>query len=200
MIRTRKELKDCLKADSANYKNCIGIRGLPVSLISSPVSDQKYIWKYIKAMRYAEYYINKYNSYRTPFALYYLHKLRKYGRITGFQIHPGTIGPGLTIWHWGPIIIGGKSKLGSNCILRPPILLGHKTSDAPAPVVGDDVEINSGAKLIGAITIGDDVIIGANAVVTQDIPSHSIAVGIPAKVIKTRNSIDSEWVATNKNL
>lgn len=193
MIHTRKELKDCLKADSVNYKNCIGIRGVLMSLISSPVSDQKYIWKYIKTMRYAEYYINKYHSYKTPMALYYLHKLRKYGRITGFQIHPGTVGKGLTIWHWGPIIIGGKSKLGENCVLRPPILLGHKTPDAPAPVVGDDVEINSGVKLIGAISIGDDVIIGANAVVTHDIPSHSIVTGIPARVIKMRKSKDDNW-------
>lgn len=198
MIRTKKDLREYLEADSKNFKGCIGVQGFVSSLIRTPVSDQKYIWKYIKTMRYAEYYINKYHSYKTPMALYFLHKLRKYGRITGFQIHPGTVGKGLTIWHWGPIIIGGKSKLGENCVLRPPILLGHKTSDAPAPIVGDNVEINSGAKLIGAITIGDDVIIGANAVVTHDIPSHSIITGIPAKVIKTRKSINESWTSLQK--
>lgn len=193
MIRTRKELKDCLQADSINYKNCIGIKGFLISLICSPVSDQKYIWKYIKAMRYAEYYINKYHSYKTPMALYYLHKLRKFGRITGIQIHPNSVGKGLTIWHFGSIIINANARLGERCVLRPDILIGHKLSGTPAPVIGSDVEINSGAKLIGAITIGDDVIIGANAVVTHDIPAHSIVTGIPARVIKTRRSIDEEW-------
>ena len=193
MIRTRKELKECLKADSVNYKNCIGIRGVLMSLICSPVSDKKYIWKYIKTMRYAEYYINKYHSYKTPMALYYLHKLRKYGRITGFQIHPGTVGKGLTVWHFGTIIINANARIGERCVLRPNILIGHKLPGTPAPLIGNDVEINSGAKLIGAITIGDDVIIGANAVVTHDIPSHSIVTGIPARVIKTRKSKDDNW-------
>ena len=194
MIQSRKDLKEYLEADAKNYKGKFGIKGFLVSLICSPVSDQKYIWKYIKAMRYAESYINKYKSYKTPFALYYLHKMRKYGRITGFQIHPNTLGKGVTIWHWGPIIIGGKSKLGERCTLRPPILLGHKTPDAPAPIVGNDVEINSGVKLIGAITIGDDVIIGANAVVTKNIPSHSIVVGIPGRIVQMRESMDSKWM------
>ena len=193
MIKSRKDLKEYLEADAINYKVKFGFRGFLLSLISSPVSDQKYIWKYIKAMRYAEYYINKYHSYKTPFALYYLHKMRKYGRITGFQIHPGTIGKGVTIWHWGPIIIGGKSLLGEYCTLRPPILLGHKNTDQPAPIIGNNVEINSGVKIIGAISIGDDVIIGPNAVVNKDVPSHSVVVGIPARVIKSRNSINDTW-------
>lgn len=197
MIKSRDDLKEYLKADFKNYKRNAGVKGFLLHLTDSPISDQKYIWKYIKSMRYAEYYINKFHSYRTPFALYYLHKMRKYGRITGFQIHVNTLGKGVTIWHYGPIIINSKSRIGENCVMRPPILLGHKTPDKPAPVVGDNVEINSGAKLIGDITIGDDVIIGVNAVVTKDIPSHSIVTGIPGKVVKTRQSIDNDWVAVN---
>lgn len=55
------------------------------------------------------------------------------------------------------------------------------------------MEIKAGAKVIGDITVGDDVIIGANAVVVKDVPSHSIVVGVPAKVIKTRKSINDNW-------
>lgn len=51
--------------------------------------------------------------------------------------------------------------------------------------------------VIGGVKIGDDVIIGANAVVVKDVPSHSIVVGIPAKVIKTRNSINEKWIKVN---
>lgn len=50
------------------------------------------------------------------------------------------------------------------------------------------------AKVIGEVTIGDDVIIGANAVVVKDVPSHSIVAGVPARVIKTKNCISEEWV------
>lgn len=193
MIKSRKELNEYLAADAANYKRNAGIKGFLRHLTDSPISDQKYIWKYIKAMRYAEYYINKYDSYRTPFALYYLNKLRKYGRLTGFQIHPNTCGKGLTIWHYGTIIINANARIGEMCVIRPNILIGHKIPGSPAPVIGNNVEINSGVRIIGSVTIGDDVIIGVNAVVNKDIPSHSIVVGNPGRVIKIRTSIDDNW-------
>lgn len=60
--------------------------------------------------------------------------------------------------------------------------------------IRDNVGIKAGAKVIGGITIGDDVIIGANAVVVKDVPSHSIVAGVPTRVIKTRNCISEEWV------
>lgn len=194
MIQSRKDLKEYLRADAKNYKVKFGIKGFFISLICSPVSDQKYIWKYIKAMRYAEYYINKYHSYKTPFALYYLYKLRKYGRTTGLQIHPYTFGKGLAIWHYGTVIINATAKIGERCTIRPDILVGHKNPGEKAARIGNDVFIHSGVRIIGAITIGDDVIIGPNAVVTKDIPSHSVVVGIPGRIIKTRESIDGEWI------
>lgn len=193
MIRTRKELREYLAADMASYRRNCGIKGLLRHLTDSPISDQWFIWKYIKTMRYAEFYINKYKSYRTPFALYYLHRLRKYGRITGFQIHPNTCGKGLTIWHYGTIIINANARIGERCVLRPDILIGHKTPGSPAPVIGNDVEINSGVRIIGSVNIGDDVIIGVNTVVNKNIPSHSIVVGNPGVVIKTRGSLSEAW-------
>ena len=64
-------------------------------------------------------------------------------------------------------------------------------------MIGDKVEIKAGAKVIGGVKIGDDVIIGANAVVVKDVPSDSIVVGVPAKVIKARNSITEKWIKVN---
>lgn len=193
MIKSRKELREYLTADIVNYRRTCGIKGFLRHLTDSPISDQKYIWKYIKAMRYAEFYINKYHSYRTPFALYFLHKLRKYGRLTGFQIHPNTIGKGVSIWHYGTIIINANARIGERCVMRPNILIGHKNPETPAPVIGNDVEINSGVRIIGSVTIGDDVILGVNTVVNKDIPSHSIVVGNPGVVIKTRDSLNDDW-------
>ena len=60
----------------------------------------------------------------------------------------------------------------------------------------NNVWIATGAKVLGPITIGDDVIIGANAVVVKDVPSHSIVAGVPAKIIKRRNHTDEPWITT----
>lgn len=64
---------------------------------------------------------------------------------------------------------------------------------AGIPTIGNNVTIFAGAKVFGKITIGDDVVIGANAVVTKDIPSHSMVAGVPAKIIKTRKEINEMW-------
>lgn len=64
---------------------------------------------------------------------------------------------------------------------------------AGTPTIGNDVTIYSGAKVFGKITIGDDVIIGANAVVTKNIPAHSMVVGVPAKIIKVRHNMNEKW-------
>ena len=64
---------------------------------------------------------------------------------------------------------------------------------AGIPTIGNNVTIFAGAKVFGKITIGDDAVIGANAVVTKDIPSHSMVAGVPAKIIKTRKEINEMW-------
>lgn len=61
------------------------------------------------------------------------------------------------------------------------------------PTIGNDVIIYAGAKVFGKINISDDVVIGANAVVTKDVPPHSMVAGVPAKIIKTRNDISEKW-------
>lgn len=61
------------------------------------------------------------------------------------------------------------------------------------PIIGNNVWIACGAKVLGPITIGDDVIIGANAVVVKDIPSHSVVAGVPAIVIKYRTAENEPW-------
>lgn len=99
------------------------------------------------------------------------------------------IGEGLFIQHGFSTIITCK-HIGKNCWINQQVTIGYHNG---YPSIGDNVTIWAGAKVIGNITIGDDVIIGANAVVTKDIPSHSIVVGVPAKVIKTRESMDMEW-------
>lgn len=200
MIRNKKEYREYLNEDSRNYQMVSGRQGffswLKVRLGCSPISDQSKIWAYIKTLRKCELYLSK--GENNPLAIYYLHKLRNLSRITGYQIPPNTVNKGLTIWHWGPIVINAYVKLGEYCVLEPGITIGHKDEGAGAPIIGNYVTICSGARIIGNITIGDDVFIAPNCVVTKSIPSHCVVVGIPARIIKTRIDIHSKWKRINQ--
>lgn len=98
------------------------------------------------------------------------------------------VGRGFVIDHFGGIVISGYAKFGDHCRIRNGVVVGLSRIDEPcAPVVGDNVDIGAGAKLLGAIRIGNNVLIGANAVVVCDVPDDCIAVGVPA-VVKPRSA------------
>jgi serine O-acetyltransferase len=178
MITNKRELREYLKADSRNYKSQLrGLRTIKNHLLCDPISDQRYIWKYIVALRHVEYYTNVGGVINKPMKLYWLRKLRKLSYKTDFQIPPNTCGKGLTIWHWGSIIINPATRIGENCTLYPGILMGHKSpEDGKAPVVGNNVFIGTGTKIIGGVHIGDNVTIGQNCVITHDVPDNSTIV------------------------
>jgi serine O-acetyltransferase len=99
------------------------------------------------------------------------------------------IGRRLTIEHFGDIIISGDTVIGDDVVIRNGVTIGlRRTGIAGAPIIGDRVDIGAGAKILGTIRIGNDVAIGANAVVLQDVPDNSLAVGVPA-IIKTRKIV-----------
>lgn len=101
------------------------------------------------------------------------------------------IGYSLFIEHGFSTVIACR-HIGDNCWINQQVTIGFQGKDSPW--IGNNVEIKAGAKVIGNVTIGDDVIIGANAVVVKDVPSHSIVVGIPAHIIKTRNNSSEPWI------
>lgn len=102
----------------------------------------------------------------------------------------GNIGPGLLFQHGFSTIVFCR-KMGSNCCINQQVTIGEGHGGVPS--IGNNVHVCAGAKVIGNIVIGDDVIVGANAVVVKDVPSHSIVAGIPAKVIKVRKDENSVW-------
>lgn len=199
MILSRKDYLDYIEADGKNYCR-LTQKGkyLKTRITSTPSSDQSKIWAYIKTMRKVELFLNKKSLFSNLFAAFYMHKLRVLSRITGFQIRPNSIGKGLTIWHWGPIIIG-RAKIGNYCTLHSSIVIGGKSVNDQRPIIGDYVTIYSGVNISGSIVIGDDVVIAPNSVVTKSIPSHSMVAGAPAKVIKIREDMNSPWVRVCKN-
>ena len=126
---------------------------------------------------------------RKAFSLLYriAHKLIQI--ITGIDLPcEAEVGRNFIIDHFGGIIVSGYAKFGDNCRIRNGVSVGLRRVESPcAPVIGNNVDIGAGAKLLGAITIGDNVLIGANAVVVTDVPSNSIAMGVPA-IIKPRSA------------
>ena len=98
------------------------------------------------------------------------------------------IGRRLCIEHHGCIVIHGNTVMGDDCLIRHGVTLGNSGGADPfgAPTVGHRVDFGAGAKVLGRIRIGNDVIIGANAVVVRDVPDFAVVGGVPARVIKIR--------------
>lgn len=106
--------------------------------------------------------------------------------VTGVEIHPGArLGPGFFIDHGAGVVIGETAVVGADVTIFHGVTLGGTSTDTGKrhPSVGDRVTIGAGAKVLGAIDIGHDSRIGANAVVVRDVPSNSVVVGVPGQVI-----------------
>jgi len=105
---------------------------------------------------------------------------------TGIEIHPGArIGEGLFIDHGMGLVIGETAIIGDNCHLTQGVTLGGTSTrrEKRHPTLGTGVQVGAGAKLIGAITIGDYARIGAGSVVVTSVPAYATVVGVPGKVV-----------------
>ena len=106
--------------------------------------------------------------------------------LTGIEIHPGAqIGAGLFIDHGMGVVIGETTEIGRDVTLYHGVTLGGVSlkKGKRHPTIEDEVVIGAGAKVLGAITIGECSRIGANAVVVEDVPRESVVVGVPGKVV-----------------
>lgn len=119
--------------------------------------------------------------------------LSQIGRIlTGIEIHPGAqIGRGFFIDHGMAVVIGETAEVGDRVTLYQQVTLGGtgKQGGKRHPTLGNDVVVGVGASVLGAINIGDGARIGAGAVVLKDVPPHSTATGIPARIVQTRDPV-----------
>jgi serine O-acetyltransferase len=103
-----------------------------------------------------------------------------------------TLGRRVTIGHLGGIVIAPGVVMGDDCIIRQNVTIGAATDGGEVPRIGHRVEIGAGAVLIGAIEIGDDVLIGPNAVVTTNVPDGARVVALPSRVIPRRGTTPTE--------
>jgi serine O-acetyltransferase len=100
------------------------------------------------------------------------------------------LGRRTVIEHQGAIVVHGDAEIGDDCIIRHGVTIGNRYIERPfdAPRLGARVDVGAGAKILGAVSIGDDARIGANAVVLSDVPSGATAVGVPAAVVASRGA------------
>ncbi len=189
MINSKNELHEYLLADSKNYIGVIyslsrkGIGNvIRRVLFCQPGGDQRLIWLYIYCLRHAEYSIN---CKRPIGRILWLWMLRRLSYKLQYQIPPNVLGKGVTIYHWGSIIINSNARIGENCILQPNIVIGQKHK-GDMPMIGSGVNICSGARIIGNINVGNNVTIAPNAVVVKDVPDNCVVGGIPAKILRIK--------------
>lgn len=181
-VRTWKDLLGFIKWDFERINGDITFCKFMKSMLIEPG------FKYIFWLRLTRYFWLKRGLARIP---YFLCRfiLKHYAYKYTFDVsYRAQIGPGLSIAHHGYIVVRGAARIGRNCSLRPGVVIGKKlTEDSQAAVLEDDVDIGVGAKLLGNVHIGNRVLIGANAVVTKDVPDNAIVAGIPARILRYRS-------------
>lgn len=176
MINSQKELREYLKIDQA--KN-----GKPSFIRWLSWNDNNRIQRLLTYLRYTEYYLNNHTGLKLIPYLWYQWNLRRMIVKTGIMLFPNTIGPGIQLMHPGFRRIDRFVRIGKNCTILPMVLFGKKRPDiADASIeVGDNCYISTGVTILGPVKIGNNVTIGAGAVVVKDIPDNTVVGGVPAK-------------------
>ena len=177
-------LKDCFYMDIKEYKKKVTFREILSKFLFSPG------YKAVVYFRLSQYFAKRI-SIISHFL--FIHNFK----VTGAEINlKAKIGQGFRIAHPNGIVIGAGVIIKKRVTIYQGVTLGTKRVNSSKgennlysyyPTVEDNVVIYAGAKIIGPVTIGRNSIIGANAVVLESIPPNSVAVGNPAKVVKTKD-------------
>lgn len=180
MIRTRQDYHAWLRAD------CMA-SGIQDTLVRR-LFDAR--WDFIRTLRRLEYVTNCRKS-RVLRAYLQLRLIQKGTRL-GYSIPINVFGPGLGLPHRGDIIVNGKARIGANCRVHVGVNIGTQAGASDqVPQIGANCYIGPGAKLFGNIVIGDNTVIGANAVVNRSCPEGNCTLaGIPARIVSRKNSAD----------
>lgn len=146
-----------------------------------------HVWKYERLLRKCEYYRNC--KPKNPMCFVYLFAFKRMGLKLGFEIPLNIVGPGLALAHPGTVIVNGASKIGENCRIQTGVTLGSTNGSSKAPIIGNNVFLGDGCKIIGDVSIADGVNIGANAVVVKSIHEPNTTWGgVPARKLSDHSS------------
>ncbi len=180
---TREELNEIVSKDLKRFDTAPSLKDKIAN------NESWYIFRLIKHIRLEEFHMNK-GGWHKLARLW--HKLM-YKRLSfklNITIYPGTVGAGLRIYHAGGFThIGKHCRIGKNCTIVSGVVFGNKYEEETdeITIVGDNCYFGIGARILGAVKIGNNVTVGANSVVTKDIPDNAIVGGVPAKIIRIKN-------------
>ena len=188
MIKNKTDLKYYLEKDVEHHGT-----GLPKFKDFVLKNEWWYLYHYLYHLRHVEYYINSVPRnilLKIVYKALYLFHFIKYKRLSSLlhlYIYPNTCGAGLKICHFGDFTHVAKGcVIGDNCVLLPGVVLGKKDEYDVSTTIGDNCYLGLGVKILGSVTVGNNVVVGANAVVTKDIPANVVVAGVPAEIIKKR--------------
>lgn len=156
-----------------------------------------YIWKFIKLMRKYEYLKNSNQGLFGKMQLIFVRiAYRRISLKLGFSIPINVFGPGLSIPHYGTIVINPATKVGKNCRLHVGVNIGASSGSSKAPEIGDNVYIGPGVIMYGDITIVNNITIGANSTVNKSFTEEGVVIaGSPAKIVNTQFPV---WWKNNR--
>lgn len=182
MIKSKKDLSFYLVEDLKRFEKKPTLKDWFL------YNEAWYIYRYIKNLRFLEYYKNSDPNLLRKI-LFYLHFYRYKKQVFKLKIDikPNNLGPGFRLYHLGSLVrVKQNCIIGKNCTMLPGVVIGNKNleNDNTWVIIGDNCYLGLGVKIFGQVTIGNNVTIGANSVVTKDIPDNCVVSGIPAKIIK----------------
>lgn len=180
MIKSKKDLFEYMQRDMNFYHDYDKREQFIRKIIRDPSYE---IMRYVKYLRKEEYYYNVRKDFIGKFMyLFYFRKKNVLGNKLGFKIPRNCFGPGLSIMHHGEIIVNEEAVIGADALLHGGNCIGNNGTVGCVPEIGDNLDLGIGAKIIGKIKLGNNVMVGANAVVTKSFEDDCTVIGIPAKV------------------
>lgn len=190
-----KKCKELISSDYSRIGDCGGGHGI-LAFCKNLLTIEPFMVTFW--FRIGNYLKEKNNilskAFRPVFWVIYRHLQHK----TGIQLPIGTsIAGGIRFFHYSCIVIASSVRIGKNVSIHQGVTIGRVFcgKNAGVPTIGDNVVIFAGAKLIGNIHVGDNAVIGANAVVVKDVPANSVVSGVPAKIISedSRKCFTKQW-------
>lgn len=138
------------------------------------------IWKFERLLRKAEYYENCRKGFFSRLYLnYVIYRLHRLSPSLGFTIPRNVFGPGLSIAHYGPIVVNGSVRVGANCRIHHCVTIGTEANAdriSKSPKIGDNVFIGPGVVIVGEIEIANGVAIGANSYVDKSFTEPNVTI------------------------
>lgn len=181
MIQNKDDLRRYLRQDQIAL-------GMKDKRRPMPFGDE--CWRFEILLRKTEYHINTAkNPLQKLIAAFYRLRFHRMSVKLGFAMPTNVFEEGLSIAHYGALVANKKTRVGKNCRIHATVVIGGTGNTGTAPVIGNNVYLGAGCKIIGDIHIADDVAIGANAVVVKSIDEPGTTWGgVPARKISDNNS------------